>query len=462
MASLFPPLKKSFFRLALFNIILLFSLALIPEGQGADSAAEKLAVTPPMGWNSYDAYGDSVTEAEMLANAAIMKEKLLQHGWNYLVVDYRWYDPEAHDNNSKKNAELTMDGNGRLLPSPNRFPSAADGNGFKALADKAHAMGFKFGIHIMRGIPRMAVKKNLPIEGSDLHAWDSTSFSTCRWCYDMLGVDGQSAAGQAWYDSLFRLYASWGLDFVKADDLSRPYSDFEVAAIRKAIDKCGRPIVFSTSPGETPIEKTDHLMKNANMWRVSDDFWDNWKSLDYAFDLAERWQAVGGPGHWPDADMIPFGKLSLGHRSHGEEHLCKLNHEEQQTLMTLWCLMPSPLILGGSLADYPADTLDLITNDEALAVNQDSLGAKGKLISKKTNTEIWAKELGDGSKAVGLFNRGEHPRVATLNMKDLGILGSVKVRDLWSRKDLTTVKNKYTCTLPPHGSRLLKIQAEQQ
>ena len=173
--------------------------------------------------------------------------------------------------------------------------------------------------------PRQAVAQNTPIEGSSFHVSDAANTnSKCGWCKDMYGVDGKSAAGQAYYDSLFMLYALWGLDFVKVDDLSSPYSEFEIEAIRRAIDKCGRPIVFSTSPGQSPIKKADHLMKNANMWRISGDFWDNWKSLDQAFGLAERWQEIGGAGHWPDSDMIPFGKLSVAHRSVGGETSLKV------------------------------------------------------------------------------------------------------------------------------------------
>ena len=219
-------------------------------------AGPTLARTPPMGWNSYDAYGSRVTEEQTLANARYMRQNMQPFGWQYVVVDYRWYDPAAATapDNGAAGEALTMDGFGRLLPPANRFPSAADGQGFKGLADQVHAMGLRFGIHIMRGIPRNAVKANLPIDGSSYKAADAANTNdTCPWCPDMYGVRGDTPAGQAYYDSLFRLYASWGVDFVKMDDTSSPYHADEIEAVRRSIDKCGRSIVYSLSPGETPL-----------------------------------------------------------------------------------------------------------------------------------------------------------------------------------------------------------------
>ena len=419
------------------------------------------APTPPMGWNSYDAFGDSVTEAEVMTNATYLKEKLLAHGWNYVVVDYRWYDPGAHDNkaNNRKDVELTMDANGRLLPSPNRFPSAVDGKGFKPLADKIHGMGLKFGIHVMRGIPRRAVTAGMPIEGSTFKAADAAnSKSTCSWCPDMWGVDASKPAGQAYYDSIFRLYASWGLDFVKVDDLSSPYSTGEIEAIRHAIDKCGRPIVFSTSPGETPLAKADHIKSHANMWRVSGDFWDNWNSLNHAFELAEKWQKCGGPGHWPDFDMIPFGHIGI--RSEGGGRQTKFSKDEQMMLMTLWCLAPSPLMLGMNMPDNDEGTLSLLTNDEVLAVNQDALGKPASFIVKYgSGGEIWLRELKDGSRAAGIFNRGSGETKVFLRWMDAGLSGKQSVRDLWRKKDLGTFENEFSVSVPAHGAVMLQLKA---
>jgi alpha-galactosidase len=442
-------------------------LAVLFLGHSSPASAEtnpaywQWAPTPPMGWNSYDAFGDSVTEAEVMANADYIKDHMLSHGWRYVVVDYRWYDPGAHDNkaNDRKGAELTEDKFGRLLPAPNRFPSNANGEGFKPLADKLHAMGLKFGIHIMRGIPRLAVKANLPIEGTEFHATDAANTNdTCGWCPDMFGVNAKSQAGQAYYDSLFRLYASWGLDFVKVDDLSRSYAKDEVHAIRDAIDKCGRPIVFSTSPGETPVGEADDVSTHANMWRVSGDFWDDWRSLNHAFDLAFAWQAHGGPGRWPDFDMLPVGKIGI--RCVGQPRMSQFTHDEDLVLLSLWALGPSPLMVGANLPDNDEWTLALLTNDEVLKVNQDPLGKQGARVSQKNGAEVWVKELADGGKAIGLFNRNPAEATVTLNWTDAGLTGKQDLRDAWQHKDLGTFDQTFSSPVPSHGVVLLQAKPE--
>lgn len=449
---------KTTIRFAIFSS-LLCATCLAQSGSSTNEPPYwKWAVTPPMGWNSYDAYGSSVTEEEFVANAGYMKTNLLSHGWTYAVVDYRWSDAAAreHDRNGVKGGALTMDQYGRLLPAPNRFPSATGTNGFKPLADKLHAMGLKFGIHVMRGIPRQAVTANTPIEGSDFHAADAANTkSTCGWCADMYGVKGNTPAGQAYYDSILRLYASWGVDFVKVDDLSNPYHTDEIEALRKAIDKTGRPIVFSTSPGPTPLKEKEHISTHANMWRVSGDFWDNWKSLNAAFDLAAGWQGVGGPGHWPDSDMIPFGHIGL--RSVGKPRITNFTHDEQVTLLSLWCLESSPLMLGNCLIDNTGWDLALLCNDQVIAIDQDSLGKPARLVSKKNGLEVWARDLSDGSKAIGLFNRTGTGAKVTAKLSDAGLSGKQSVHDLWQNKDLDPAQDEVTLPVAGHGAVLLRL-----
>jgi alpha-galactosidase len=423
-------------------------------------AGPTLARTPPLGWNSYDAYGSNVNEAQTLANARYLAEKMQPYGWQYVVVDYRWYDPAsatAPDNGAPGEA-LTMDDYGRLLPAPHRFPSAAGGRGFKGLADRIHALGLRFGIHIMRGIPRNAVKANLPIEGSSYKAADAANTAdTCPWCPDMYGVRGDTPAGQAYYDSLFRLYASWGVDFVKMDDTSAPYHADEIEAVRRAIDKCGRSIVYSLSPGETPLTEGAHVAAHANMWRESGDFWDGWNALDHEFTLGAKWQPYAAPGHWPDGDMLPLGHLSLGGRPVGTDRRTHFSRNEQMTLLSLWSLLPSPLMVGANLPDNDPWTLALLTNPEVLAVNQDPLGAAGKPISQSDGLEVWSKKMADGSLAVGLFNRGELEDTVVADWSKLGITGRYAVRDLWQRKDLGLFNDKYAASVPSHGAMLLRL-----
>ena len=414
------------------------------------------APTPPMGWNSYDSWGTSINEDQTLANAQYMKDHLLSHGWQYLVIDARWYDTvsptDDRDFNKKRaGAKLFADDYGRLLPALNRFPSAAGGVGFKPLADKIHAMGLKFGFHLMRGIPRQAVAAMTPIQGSAFTAADAgDTRSHCSWCPDMWGVRN-NAAGQAWYDSVFKLYASWGLDFVKVDDLSVPYHGDEIRMIRNAIDKCGRQIVFSTSPGATDPVHAAEISTLANQWRISGDIWDRRKDLNRAFDLEAAWQGVAGPGHYPDCDMIPFGHIGIECTIAGKDRQTRFTHDEQRALMSLWSLCSSPLILGNNLPDTDDWTASLLTNDEVLAVDQDPLGLGAKRVSQANGVEVWVKTMKDGSKAIGLFNRGNTPATAALDWTAAGLNGPQKLRDLWAHQNLGSFNQTYSTPIAPHG-----------
>jgi hypothetical protein len=453
---------ESMMKTSFFFLILLLALFSAARAQTLDPAHWKFTPTPLMGWNSYDALGTSINEEETLANAAYMKEHLLTHGWNYIVIDARWYDSvssfdDRDFNKERMGAKLSADKFGRMIPAVNRFPSAADNNGFKSLAEKLHAMGLKFGFHMMRGIPRQAVNAGTPIEGSAYTAADAGDPNNkCGWCPDMFGVRSNEA-GQAWYDSMFRLYAAWGLDFIKVDDLSNPYHAGEIEMIRKAIDKCGRVIVLSTSPGPTPVAQAGHIKMQANMWRISGDFWDRWKDLDHQFDLLASWQDVAGPGHFPDADMIPLGHIGIKCTIAGKDRQTRFTRNEQLTLMSLWSLASSPLILGNNLPDTDGSTLSLITNDEVLAIDQDALGRSARRVVQKDGVEIWVKELKDGSKAVGLFNRGPKDSPAVLNWSEAGLKGKQSLRDLWEHKDLGNFENEFMQTVPAHGTVLLTL-----
>lgn len=331
------------------------------------------AQTPPMGWNSWDCFGPTVTEDEVKANADYMSANLKSHGWEYIVVDIRWYveNDKSHGYN-EQDAVIVMDEYGRLLPAVNRFPSSANGWGFKPLADYVHDKGLKFGIHLMRGIPKLAVERNTQVLGADVTARDIyNEEQLCPWLGDMYTVDATKKGAQAYYNSLFELYASWGIDFIKIDDLSRPYHQDEIELIRKAIDSCVRPIVLSTSPGETPIESAEHVKTHANMWRIIDDFWDNWSQLNVHFALFEKWMPHMGPGHWPDGDMLPLGRIGI-RAERGDNRMSQFTKDEQYTLMSLFLICRSPLMFGGHLPDNDAFTQQLLTNDEALAVLQKS------------------------------------------------------------------------------------------
>src|SRR5450756_1700903 len=271
------------------------------------------AARPVMGWNSWDFYGTSINEDRTKAQTDYLAANLQSHGWSLMTVDIQWYQPTATGFSYINGATLTMDQWGRLTPATNRFPSAVGGLGFKPLADYVHAKGLKFGIHMMRGIPRQAVSQDTPVLGTTNTASQIADMSsTCAWNSDMYGVDMTKPGAQAYYDSIFALVASWGVDFVKIDDLSRPYHMQEIEAIRSAIDKTGRAIDFSTSPGATPLGMGTHVVQHANQWRISDDFWDNWTALYEQFQRLHDWTPYRGPGHFPDADMLPLGMVSGG------------------------------------------------------------------------------------------------------------------------------------------------------
>jgi len=415
------------------------------------------AATPPMGWNSWDCYGPTVTEAEVKANADYMAEHLKTHGWQYVVVDIRWFveNTKAHGYN-QRDPRYVMDEYGRFLPAVNRFPSAAGGMGFKPLADYIHSKGLKLGIHVMRGIPVAAVKKNTPILGSTARAADIYSTEQqCPWLRDMYTIVADREGAQAYYDSIFKLYAAWEVDYIKIDDLSRPYHRAEIELIRKAIDGCGRPIVLSTSPGATPLDAAEHVKTYANLWRISDDFWDRWVDIVEMFGRCKNWAPHSGLGHWPDADMLPLGRISIrGER--GDDRRTRFTKDEQFTLMTLWSIFRSPLMFGGDLPSNDDFTLALLTNDEVLAVNQHSIG--GRELSNKDGHIVWVAHAPNSSdKYVALFNTNDSPESVQVVWTDLGLQGSYAVRDLWTHEGLGTFPGQFAATISGHGAGLYRV-----
>lgn len=374
---------------------------------GRELPFQKWALTPPMGWNSWDCYGPTVVEDEVKANADYMAEKLAGYGWEYVVVDIRWFvENDKAGGYNQTDPIYVYDEWGRYTPALNRFPSAAGGVGFRALADYVHGKGLKFGIHLMRGLPKIAAEKKLPVKGTDGITCDmiASNDSACTWLRDNYKVDYRKPGAQEYYNSCFELYAEWGVDFVKIDDLSRPYHTAEIEMIRNAIDRCGRPIVLSISPGETPLEKVEHAKAHANMWRTVDDFWDNWSQLNYQFQVCAKWAPYIAPGTWPDADMLPLGKISIrGER--GEERWTNFTRDEQYTMMNLWTIFKSPLMFGGDLPQNDPATDSLLTNRDVLYMHHYS--AANRQLSRNDNYIVWAADdPADGSKFAALFNTG--------------------------------------------------------
>lgn len=419
---------------------------------------------PPMGWNSWDCYGAGVTEDELLGNAEFMRDRLKQYGYQYVVCDIQWYEPAAKGNVYNNFADLCMDEYSRLIPAVNRFPSSANGAGFKPIADKIHSMGLKFGIHIMRGIPRQAVHRNTRIYGTTARARDIASqFSLCPWNTDMYGVDTEKRGAEEYYDSLFKLYASWGVDFVKVDDIANtefspqnPYSaEKEIEMIRAAIDRSGRNMVLSLSPGPAPLNKAEHLSENANMWRISGDFWDRWDKLLNMFSLCEKWYPYVKDGSFPDCDILPLGKLCIDGSYMGDMGRDSgFTKEEQKTMMTLWAVFRSPLFFGGELRLTDDYTLSLVTNPEVINVNQNS--EKPLLLYNKGGIAVWQTKI-ENCTAVAVFNLSDEEKHYKLSFSDLGIENVRAVRDLWARKDIPKCQNDVAVSLKPHSSEFFEI-----
>jgi len=420
------------------------------------SAADAVAATPPMGWNSWDCYGTTVTETEVRANADYMAARLKQHGWQYIVVDIQWSEPHPQAHGYRQDAALEMDAYGRLVPAVNRFPSAANGHGFRPLADYVHGLGLRFGIHIMRGIPRQAVKANLPLFGSKVHAAEVADVnSVCPWNSDMYGVDMNKPGAQAYYDSLLKLYADWGVDYIKADDIARPTHRGEIAALHQAIQRAGRPVVLSLSPGPAMVKDVEFLRQNANMWRISDDFWDDWRLLRQNFILMSIWSSVGRPGAWPDADMLPLGRIGI-RAERGEARTSHFTQVEQRTLLSLWSIAQSPLMFGGDLPSNDDFTESLLTNDEVLAVNQK--GSHGGAFAEGGDSVIWAADAPGGGKYFAVFNVGDREAIdIRVDWPALGMPADCTLRDLWQHADAGKIHGGHTFRVAPHASGLYQL-----
>lgn len=428
--------------------------------------AAPLAATPPLGWNSWDSYGLSITADEWKHNVDWFHEHLQPAGWQYVVVDEGWYLAHPENAAGKGDQGYTMDANGRYAPATERFP-----DGIAGLASYAHTLGLSFGIHIIRGIPKEAVTKNDPIADSTLHAADAADTTdTCRWNPDNYGVK-DNAAGQAYYDSLLKLYAAWGVDFLKVDCIAKPYDTHEIHMISAAIAKTGRPIVLSLSPGPTPLADAADVQKYAQMWRISDDVWDIWsdpalpadgfpQTVRNQFGVLANWMQYQQPGHWPDADMLPIGYL--GPRpGWGQPRNSRLSYDETRTLLTLWAIARSPMVLGANLLQLDSFTESLLTNREVLAVDQHSGGNKELLVDGAL--VVWrAQAPKDAGMKKGLyyavFNLGNTPATFRYGWKQLSLGGGEhRVRDLWQSQEIGRVA-QLAGTLPAHGAQLFRVE----
>ena len=417
----------------------------------------------PMGWNSWDCYGAAVTEDIVRKNAEFMAKNLKQYGWEYIVVDIEWYEPKAVNNEYLPFSDFVLDEYSRVLPAPNRFPSAKDGAGFKPLADYIHSLGLKFGIHIMRGIPRQAVYQNLKIKGTDKTAREiAKTNSICAWNTGMYGVDTNKEGAKEYYDSIFELYASWDVDFIKCDDICRelPHEEEELKMLSSSLKNCGRDMVLSVSPGPALLEKAELYKEVANMWRITDDFWDEWRLLYAMFERAEKWSIHTGTDHWPDADMLPIGAIR---QCYDPSNVTAFTKDELVTMMSLWCIMRSPLMIGGEMTKLSDSDMSLLTNKDIIDM----------FVNVRHSHQVFRKDI-DGVEHIGwmgiatnkesgktenyiaIFNTGEKDSDIKISLDEFELSGKYNMKELWSGETENSV-DELKLSVNKHGAKVYKL-----
>ena len=410
-------------------------------------------ISSPMGWNSWDCYGAAVTEDIVRQNACFMAEHLKKYGWEYVVVDIQWSEPKAKNHEYNAFTELCMDEYSRLIPAPNRFPSAADGKGFAPLGEYIHSLGLKFGIHIMRGIPRQAVHGNTPVKGTERTAREiAKTDSICVWNTDMYGVDPNKEGAYEYYLSIFKLYASWGVDFIKCDDICRemPQCADELRLIHRAISDCGRDMILSISPGPAQLEYSELYKETSNMWRITDDFWDKWELLYNMFERCAKWSIHTGNGNFPDADMLPIGPIR---QDYSIDDRTRFTHDEQKTMMTLWSIFRSPLFIGGEMTRFDDFTMSLLTNENLIAMHKNSRHAHEVFRREIKGNEIiaWIAANAAGGTYIALFNAGETEAEISLSLEEFELEGKYNALEVWTGEIFKDTASLDTI-LPPHGA----------
>lgn len=421
------------------NTIISFILPLLLMCSTTDVSAQKKSVSPYLGWNSFDCYGNDITHELTMSNLEAFIERLKPAGYEYFVIDAGWYAEPGKGNR--------LDEYGRLLPSEHFFP-----DGFSAIIDYAHRHGVKFGLHMMRGIPREAVQKNLKIKGTGVSARDIADTSDfCAWSSLMYGVDMTRPHAQAYYDSVMELMAEWGVDFIKYDDIS--HKPDEIKAVAKAIGKSGREIILSISPDAGQMDMTEEVLdayRMADMVRITRDLWDLQEDIDITFDKWEKMQRYSSLGFWLDLDMLPLGHIRTLYPTTSEEVGLTRGYERQdnfssaqkRTFITQRALAASPIFMGGALTSSPQYVFELITDTDMLECNQNGICAEliKRISDYGAKFDIWAAEDRDTEDAgwIGIFNRGEYLNKIKVSMEDLGLSpdkGYI-LYDIWNKRPL--------------------------
>jgi alpha-galactosidase len=458
-------------KLLIFSA-LLASLFVFTNAKKSDDPIKQLAQTPPMGWNSFDSYGVYLHEKAAMENVEAFAKKLKPFGYEYYVIDAGWFGEFTLQQGTifpaeKHAKKMKFNEFGLLQPSDTYFP-----NGLKPIIDRCHKLGIKFGLHLMRGIPRAAVKANVPIKGTKYFAQDiADTTSICNWNQQNYGVDMKKAGAQEFYNSLMNQMAEWGVDFIKYDDIV-PFPE-EVKAVANAIQQTGRPMALSLSPGGNVDPNNLDAFQRAHMLRVTPDIWDDQKGIDECFTDWRKWNGKSKSGFWVDMDMIPFGQLQLmspkpkgvsGKETKSElmakmkageiatfellsgkgfNRLSEFTKDQMYTFITLRALSASPLMMGGDLPTLDDFSLKLITDKEMLACNQN--GVMGSLVYEKDGIEIWKTPNKNGKGGwIGIFNRNKELKSVSLKHENLGkeISKSTKLFDVWNVKTVSVLDFK--------------------
>lgn len=452
---------KKFFSSFLFTATLLSP----PNCLASSKSGTDPAPTPPLGWNSFQSYGVYFHDQAAHKNIDAMARLLKPYGYEYFVIDNGWFGEYKLEDGTnfpaeKHASDVNINEYGFFMPSRTYFP-----NGFRALIKKCHDKGLKFGVHLMRGIPRKAYELNLPIKGTAYRARDIASIrNICTWCPYNYGVDMSKPGAQEWYDGLIQHLADMGIDFIKYDDIV-PFPR-EVEAVTKAIAKCKRPIVLSLSPGDTvpANEKALKVFQDAQMLRVTPDIWDDLHGINLCFEAWKKWGTQSKKNFWIDMDMIPFGKLQLMSNAakktadgrnivrltgKGTRRTCQLTPAQMRTFITLRALSASPLMVGGDLSTMDDFSLSLLQNKEMLRCNQN--GVCATLVLSENGIEIWRAAMRDNPKDgyIGIFNRTKTVTTYVFDTKKLLNFTEVALIDIWNNRKSQGVRLK-KLEIAPH------------
>lgn len=414
-------------------------------------------IRPPMGWNSFDCYGVCVNERQVKANADFMAENLKDFGWEYIVIDVEWYSYTNHPledgNIFIPYGRIEMDEYSRLYPCPQKFPSAAGGEGFAPLASYIHGLGLKFGIHIMRGIPRVAAHSHAKLWDSEYTADQiANPYSICEWNPDMYGVDPTKPGAQEYYDSLMSLYAEWGVDLIKCDDICRmdaKTARIETEMIHRAMEKCSREMILSLSPGPAILEECDFYRENAEMWKITDNFWDDWEQLREMFDVCKLWQGKPSDYGFPDCDSLPIGQIGMGF---GAERRTQFTIDEERSMIALWSICRSPLMIGSEMTKLDHDTMEILRNVDVLRLTEVSTGARE--VYRDNDVIVWrARDRYDDAEYVAIFNMSTAstsicPKPFIMNKQGEAI-------ELWKHEPINI---RSTEDIPGHGCLLIRVE----